>query len=263
MDIYAKLNQMIDYIEKQIDKELSYKELSKILGVNEYTLQSVFYLLGNISLSNYIRFRRLSKAAYDLCHTSLKVIDVAFKYQYSNPTSFSRAFTKFHGVKPIEVKKGAKKVAEYPKLHFASPLPSSHKIAYEVIEREEMHLYGKKVQTTHQSIQKDAPLFCRYMKEKYGSYSYGMVVYENRFESDKYEYWVLYLQKIKGFTEYILPKNKWLLFSVPSQNSLDIQKASTMFYEEFLPGSNYNISPLPELESYHDGQTDFLVPIED
>ena len=46
---------MIDYIEKNLDSEISYTKLSKILGVNEYTMQRLFSLLCNITLTEYIK----------------------------------------------------------------------------------------------------------------------------------------------------------------------------------------------------------------
>ena len=64
-------------------------------------MRRVFSLLTNISLSEYIRKRRLSVASYDLYNDNLKVIDVAIKYGYENATSFSRAFSSFHGIKPL------------------------------------------------------------------------------------------------------------------------------------------------------------------
>ena len=50
--------------------------------------------------------RRLSSAAEDLMNTNCSVMDIALKYGYENPESFSRAFSKFHHATPAEVKKG-------------------------------------------------------------------------------------------------------------------------------------------------------------
>ena len=51
--------------------------------------------------------RRLTLAGEELLSTDAKVIDVALKYGYDSPESFSRAFTRFHGVSPSAVRKGA------------------------------------------------------------------------------------------------------------------------------------------------------------
>ena len=73
MNIYHELNKMMDYIEENLDKDISYTKLSRILGVNEYTMQRLFSLLCNISLAEYIRKRRLSQAGYDILYKQEKI----------------------------------------------------------------------------------------------------------------------------------------------------------------------------------------------
>ena len=73
---------------------------------------------------------------------------------------------------------------------------------------------------------------------------------------------MLWNKKIPGFEKVEIPKSKWLIFPIHSTNAKDIQKASNDFYFKFLPSSKYNLRDIPELEYYHDGVTDFLVPIE-
>ena len=104
MNIYTSLNEIINYIEQNLENEIDYKKIAQILGTNEYTLKRIFPLLTNISISEYIRNRRLSNAGFDLYKTESKIIDIAVKYQYESATAFSRAFEKFHGIKPSMVK---------------------------------------------------------------------------------------------------------------------------------------------------------------
>lgn len=49
--------------------------------------------------------RRLSCAAQDLLQQGSKIIDVAMCYQYDTGESFSKAFTRFHGVSPSKVQR--------------------------------------------------------------------------------------------------------------------------------------------------------------
>lgn len=266
MNIYKSLNKMIEYIEKNLENEIKYDKLSQILGVNEYTMKSIFNIICNISISEYIRKRRLSNAGFDLCTSNEKIIDIAIKYQYDNATSFSRAFEKFHGIKPSDIKKNSENLKIFPKIIFNENIQGNENIEYSIIEMEELVLYGKGIKTNSKSISIDAPKFWEFMEEKYiekyDSIRYGMVVYEDRFESDEYEYWILYDKKIEEFEKYIIPKSKWIKFKVPSQNAEDIQEMSHRFYCEVLPVLKYNLREIPELEYYHDNITEFLVPIE-
>ena len=117
MNIYKSLNEITEYIDKNLEEEISYDVLAKMLGVNVYTMQRLFTMIAGLSLSEYIRKRRLSSAGYDLYEGNLKVIDVAVKYQYDNATSFSRAFEKFHGIKPSLVNKETK-LKNFPRIVF-------------------------------------------------------------------------------------------------------------------------------------------------
>ena len=39
MNTYHNMNEMIEYIEKHLNENIEYKDLAKILGVNEYTMK--------------------------------------------------------------------------------------------------------------------------------------------------------------------------------------------------------------------------------
>lgn len=264
MNIYKALNKMIYYIEENLENEIEYSKLAQILGVNEYTMKSVFNLICDMPISEYIRKRRLSNAGFDLYQTDDKIIDIAVKYQYDNATSFSRAFEKFHGMKPSSVKKNPNKLKIFTKIIFDENIEKNNDIEYSIIEKEEMVLYGKGKKTNKKNISKDAPEFWEKMNKKYKNISikFGMVVYENRYESDEFEYWVLYNEKIENFEKYIIPKSKWLKFIINSKNAKDIQKMSQKFYKKILPDLKYNLREIPELEYYHDNITEFWIPIE-
>lgn len=263
MNIYTSLNSLIEYIEKHLEEKIQYKELAKILCVNEYTMQRIFSLICNVTLADYIRKRRLSNAGFDVYKNDDKIIDIALKYQYENATSFSRAFEKFHGIKPSQVKSNPEKLKIYTKFIFNETVPKHDNIEYSIIYRPQMILYGISQKTSVDNISEDAPKHFSKVEQLYGRPSYGMTVYEDRFLSTSLEYWVLYNEYKENLKEYIIPAGKWLLFNIPSQEAIDIQNVANQFYLDILPSSKYNLKPIPELEHYHDGVTDFLVPIED
>ncbi len=266
MNIYKSLNEMINYIENNLENEIEYAKLAQILGVNEYTMKSIFSLLCNMSVSEYIRKRRLSNAGFDLSKSGEKIIDIALKYQYESATAFSRAFEKFHGIKPSNVKKQPENLKIFTKIIFDELVKQHENVEYSIIEKDEMILYGKGIKTEDCKISDDAPQHFAYMQKtylkKYGPIKFGMVVYEKRFESDNYEYWVLYDKKIDEFEKYVIPKSKWLKFNIPSQKAKNIQEMSHKFYVEIVPILKYNLRDMPELEYYHDGVTEFWIAIE-
>lgn len=92
---------------------------------------------------------------------------------------------------------------------------------------------------------------------------YGMIEYNTKEREYVKSYWILYNKKMEGLEKKIIPKSKWILIRINSQQAEDIQEASHIFYYEFLPSCKYNLRDLPEIEYYHDKITDFLIPIED
>lgn len=265
MNIYKSLNQMINYIEENLENEIKYSKLAQILGVNEYTMKSIFGLICDMSIAEYIRKRRLSNAGFDLVQTNEKIMNIAIKYQYDNATSFSRAFEKFHGIKPSFIKKNPQNLKIFAKIIFDEKVEKNDDIPYSIIEKEEMVLYGRGKKTDQDHISNDAPEFWKEMNEKYknNAIKFGMIVYENRYESNNFEYWVLYDQPGESFEKYIIPKSKWLKFVIHSQDAKEIQKMSSQFYSNILPILKYNLKEIPELEYYHDNITEFWIPIED
>ncbi len=263
MNIYKSLNEITKYIDDNLEEEINYEILAKFLGVNVYTMQRLFTMIAGISLSEYIRKRRLSNAGFDLYEGNLKIIDIAVKYQYDNATSFSRAFEKFHGIKPSLVNKETK-LKNFPRIVFNEDINVTTELDYEIITLEEMNLYGVSIKTNNEKIGNDAPLLFKKTEnkyiDKYGKIKYGMITYDmERVESQKY--YCLYDKVIDELEHIKIPKSKWLRFRINSQNADEIQEISHKFYREFLPSCKYNLKKLPELEYYHDDITDFLVAI--
>ncbi len=264
MNIYHELNKVIDYIEDNLEEDIDYNVIAKILGVNIYTAKKLFSLLCNNTISEYIRKRRLTLSFYDLTVKHEKVIDVAIKYKYDNPTSFSRAFYKFYGVKPSKAKELKIGINSFPRIVFKEEINDSSDLTYNIVSLDEFTLYGIGIKTTEDTIKDDAPSFFTKCVNKFKKHpDYGMVTYEDRYNSDNFEYFCLYKDKLTGLSKYVIPKSKWIVFIINSQEAEDIREISQKFYRTMFLNLQYNIRPLPELEYYHDGITEFLIPIED
>ena len=96
----------IKYIEGHLTEELTLEKIAAEINLSPFYYQKGFSILCGITVSEYIRNRRLSLAGRDLQIDGVKVIDVAMKYGYDSPDSFSKAFYRFHGITPAQVKAG-------------------------------------------------------------------------------------------------------------------------------------------------------------
>ena len=213
----------------------------------------------NISLSEYIRKRRLTNAGYDFTVSKEKIIDIAIKYQYNNATSFSRAFESFHGVKPSKVSKEIQ-LKNFPRIVFDEKVKINKSINYQVIELNDLKLYGLGIKTNNERIKEDAPKLFKKLSD-YNTKKYGMTKYKDNIRGEIEKFYVLFDEYKEGFEEIIMPASKYLILRIDSRSPKDIQKTIKQFYLEFLPSCKFALKELPELEYYHDEVTDFLVPI--
>ena len=100
------IQRAIDYVEDNVTEQIDFEEVAKQAYSSLFHFQRIFGILCGMSLGDYIRMRRLSLAGEELSKGNVKIIDVALKYGYDTPESFSRAFTRFHGISPSEAKRG-------------------------------------------------------------------------------------------------------------------------------------------------------------
>lgn len=106
MEWIKGIQRALDYVEEHLTEEIDYEAAAKEACSSAFHFQRVFRILCGFSLGEYIRMRRLSLAASDLIETSDKVIDIALRYGYDTPESFTRAFARFHGITPTEARRG-------------------------------------------------------------------------------------------------------------------------------------------------------------
>ena len=106
MQIIQFFNETINYIESVLDSEIDEDKITHLSTYSYPMFSRLFSILTDTTLSEYIRSRRLTEAAFLLRDTNIKVIDIAMKYGYESSDSFGTAFKKFHGFTPSEVRNG-------------------------------------------------------------------------------------------------------------------------------------------------------------
>ena len=100
MNWITGIQRAIDYVEEHLTEEIDVDLVAAESFSSSYHFQRIFSILCGYTLGEYIRMRRLSLAGAELASGTTRVIDVALKYGYDSPDSFSKAFQKFHGITP-------------------------------------------------------------------------------------------------------------------------------------------------------------------
>lgn len=91
---------MQEYIETKLREPITLRELANVAGYSPYHATRLFKEATGVTPFDYIRSRRLTKAALLLRDGDERVIDVALDYVFDSHEGFSRAFSREFGISP-------------------------------------------------------------------------------------------------------------------------------------------------------------------
>jgi AraC family transcriptional regulator len=117
MNCFDETQNVINYIENNI-LQLDLSGISKLTGIPLGLYQRIFSYICGISISEYVRRRRLTEAANKLLHSNDSVINIAMEYGYDSHAAFTRAFKEHFGVPPINLTDEIYKVKSFRRLSF-------------------------------------------------------------------------------------------------------------------------------------------------
>lgn len=264
MEWLNKLNSAIDYIEKNLDKEISIDTAAQIACCSTYYFQRMFSYVAGVSLAEYIRRRKMSQAAFELQRTNKKVLDIALKYGYSSPTSFNRAFQNIHGITPTAARNIGSVLNLYPPIKFSVNITGGSAMSYHIEEKKRIRIVGIRTPLVEdiEENMRIAPAFWKHTMQdnrfseicKLSNTNLdgilGISVYNN--PQDIHYYIGVTSDKPvpNGMMEYIIPESTWVVFENDGIFKEDVQSVFRKFLTEFLPFSGYDYAELPDIEVY-------------
>ena len=142
MDWLKSMNRVIEHIEENLTQTISFVELSQIVGCSVYEFSRIFSFMAGMSVSEYVRRRRLSQAVFDIQNIGDKIIDIALKYCYESPTSFAKAFKELHGTTPRDARKPGYILKTYPPLSFVLTIKGVNKMEFRIEKRYSFKIMG-------------------------------------------------------------------------------------------------------------------------
>ena len=145
MDWISGIQRAIDYVEEHLRDEIDYDAAAREAASSVFHFQRMFSMLAGYTLGDYIRMRRLSIAADEIQRTDGKIIDIALRYGYDSPESFSRAFTRFHGVTPTKARRGGN-VKSFSRLTVKLILDGGNLMDYRIEKRDSFKIICRKKQ---------------------------------------------------------------------------------------------------------------------
>ncbi len=233
----------IDFMEQHITENISAEDVANHVHISSFYFQKGFRMLCGFSVIEYIRKRRLALAGGDLATTDIKIIDIAMKYGYGSPDSFTKAFTRFHGVSPTMVRKEDVMIKTFAPLKLEISLKGGYFMNYKIIDKESFTVLGVSKEFNYENCKQEIPLFWqRHYEEGNGKYVCGMfgINIDEKMGNDSFEYLIadLYDSKMEipeGFVTRTIPAFTWAVFSCVGPMPTALQDVSTKIFSEWLP----------------------------
>ncbi|TYS58422.1 AraC family transcriptional regulator [Sutcliffiella horikoshii] len=268
MDLLKNMNIAMKYIEENLTNEIDFKVVARTAHCSEYHFKRMFSFLAGITLSEYIRRRRLSLAALELHNSKVKVIDVAIKYGYNSPDSFTRAFFNLHGITPSEARESGQQLKAYPLMTFQLSIRGGNEMNYRIEQKEAFHIIGimKRVPIVFQGenpeiadmwksldadkiahLQKLSNVEPKGMIQASTNFSEGRM--EEKGELDQYIGVATTHEKPENFSKLKIPSLTWAIFESTGPFPQTLQETWGRIYSEWFPSSNYQVTEGPEILS--------------
>jgi len=272
MDWLERMENSMDYIETHMSENIDYDEVARIACCSTYHFQRMFSFITDVPLSEYIRRRRMTLAAFELQNRDLKVINIAFKYGYESPEAFSRAFKKMHGVMPMSARDKGVSLKAYPRMSFHISIKGVAEMNYRIEEKEAFEMFGVSTEINAEGEKPftEIPAFWSKcipdgtvdrIRTAAGLGENGQihaVLYNQR--SDMFSYMIgYYLPKSglpDGFEKLSIPALTYAIFSTGLyiDGQSDIHGLWKRIFSEWFPTCNYEQSEGPEFEmTYYRG----------
>ncbi len=266
MDSLSSMNNAMVYIEEHLTEYIDYSKISKIAYCSEYHFKRMFSFLSGVSLSEYIRRRRMTLAALDLKDRDLRIIDVAFKYGYNSADSFSRAFHSMHGILPSEARSENTQLKAYPRMTFQLSVRGGCEMNYRIVEKEPFKLVGfkKRVPVIFEGVNPEiakmtellTPEVIKQLKvlsnvEPIGIISASTNFAEGRMEEkgelDHYIGVATSSDETTKFDELKINASTWAIFEAIGPFPGTLQNVWARIYSEWFPSSGYEAFEGPEI----------------
>ena len=278
MDWLERFNASIDYIENNLDSEIEYTIAAQKACCSEFHFSRIFSSLTGVTLSEYIRRRRLTKAAFELQMGEKRIIDIALKYGYDSPDAFTRAFKKLHGIPPSAVKDNSSPLKAYPRISFQIIIKGDVEMEYRIESIDfEVRFVGKSYPVKTSKAFKAIPELRRKanhdgLQQKLIDLSWenpkcslqslvGIVGKEAAIMDEQFDYFmgVRYDNEVpENMEELTIPPCTYAVFP-------NVVQAWKRLYSEWLPTSRYELANQPCIEHYlgpgHKIKHELWVPI--
>ncbi|MGV8984254.1 AraC family transcriptional regulator [Clostridium sp.] len=265
------IGEAINYIEENITEEITQENIAKTTFMSTFYFQKGFAMLCGFTVGEYIRQRRLTLAGSELVSTDEKIIDIALKYGYASPDSFTKAFTRFHGGTPTAVRKNGAMIKSFAPLKIKFLLEGGYIMDYKIVKKDSFTVMGVSKMFKYDSATTEIPQFwTEHYQTGNGKFVCGMygISIDESMGSDEFEYLIAdnynsSMEIPNGFVTKVIPKHTWAVFACKGAMPKSLQDVNGKIFSEWLPNckdykiaAGYNVEMYTNIADYLKGNQD-------
>lgn len=270
MEWLERLKTALDYLEGNLETDVDIKEAARLACCSPFHFQRMFHILTGFTVVEYVRNRRLTLAAQELAMAKTRVIDVALKFGYDTPESFSKAFRRLHGVNPSTARESGVNLKAFPRISFHLSIKGDKDMDYKIVEKEAFAIVGKSIKVTTKNKQNLKLVsefwreccqkgICGELSTNAGELGLLGVCMDFRPEDEEVTY-MIGVEKpqnkaLTGFEEKEIPASTWAIFESVGPMPHAIQRVWDRIFSEWFPATGYEHSGGPEMEVYPPGDS--------
>ncbi|MDO4332449.1 MAG: AraC family transcriptional regulator [Eubacteriales bacterium] len=260
----------IDYIEGNITEDLTVGRIAEEVNISAFYFQRGFSMLCGYTVGEYVRMRRLSIAGEELLSSDGTVIDIAMKYGYDSPDSFTRAFTRFHGNTPTDVRRGGAMLKSFAPLHIKLTLDGGSTMEYRIEKKPAFRVMGVAKNFSYEKANAEVPQFWNEVfmqsEERPVMGMYG-VCFDEEMAGNEFRYMIADdydagQAAAKKLDVHEIREHTWAVFPCRGPMPLPLQEVNRRIFSEWLPASSYEIAEGYNIE-YYSNPEDFRMGTQD
>lgn len=275
MEWMQALRQSIDYMEQHLLEDIDIEDVAQSVHISPFYFQRGFQIVTGYSVKEYLRSRRLYLAALDLISRKDKIIDLAYRYGYETPESFTKAFTRFHGISPSQLKGNASRIRPFLPLKISITVQGGNDMQYEIETMEAFQVIGFSRQFSMLDSYEKIPLFWDTFCRKCSQQAYSPAIFSVLERCKVGEFGVCIDASSKdatfrymiagrydggdvpgGMEVCTIPTATWAKFHCVGSMPGALQAVNTQIFKEWLPGNpRYEMAGGYNIEWYSCGDT--------